>query len=66
MLKSNLKVIFAQKKIKATQVAEALNTSETVVSNWVNGRSTPTTKKLYELAHLLDVKVDDLFEYIKD
>lgn len=66
MLKSNLKVIFAQKNIKASEVAKALNTTEGVVSKWVTNKNTPTAKTLFELAHLLDVKVDDLYTYQKD
>lgn len=63
MLKSKLKVILAEKGIKNKELADKLGTSPTVVSNWVNGNSFPTTIKLFELAHKLDVKVDELYEY---
>lgn len=66
MLKSRLKIILAEKGLKNKELADLLGTSPTVISNWISGNSFPTTVKLFELAHELDVKVDDLYEYTPD
>lgn len=63
-LQCNLKTRFAISKIRSKQVAEALNVNVQTVSNWVNGRSYPTTETLFKLAKLLDCKVDDLYTLI--
>ncbi|AMA62652.1 helix-turn-helix family protein [Kurthia sp. 11kri321] len=66
MLKSRLKIILAEKGLKNKELADLLGTSPTVISNWINGTSYPTAVKLFELAHKLDVKVDDLYEYTEE
>ncbi|USK72472.1 helix-turn-helix domain-containing protein [Peribacillus asahii] len=37
--------------------------SANTISNWCTGKSHPTTKELWDLAELLKVKVDDLYEW---
>ena len=66
MLKSNLKVILAERDMKGKDLAKILGVSNVIVSKWVTNKSNPTTEKLYEMAYKLDVKVDDLYEYIPD
>lgn len=44
-------------------IAEKMGVSTQQVSNWRHGRSYPSTPNLYKLAHILDCKVDDLYEY---
>jgi putative transcriptional regulator len=43
-------------------IAKQLNVSQNQISNWINGRSSPTIEKAFKLAKLLDCKVDDLYE----
>ena len=66
MLKSNLKVILAERDMKGKDLAKILGVSNVIVSKWVTNKSNPTTEKLYEMAHKLGVKVDDLYEYVPD
>lgn len=66
MLKSKFKLVLAEKEIKGKELAEMMGVSPTVVSGWVSGRSFPTTTTLFTIAHKLNVKVDDLYEYVLD
>jgi putative transcriptional regulator len=43
-------------------VAEKMGVSPNQLSNWVTGKSYPTTEKLFKLAKVLQCKVDDLYE----
>lgn len=63
MLKSRIKIILAEKDLMAKDLAEQMNVTKFVVSNWLNNKSRPSAETLFELAHKLDVKVDDLYEY---
>lgn len=48
--------------IRQADIAEKLGVTSQQVSLWVRGRSYPRCETLFELAHLLGVKVDDLYE----
>lgn len=37
--------------------------SNNTLSNWCTGKTYPSVPQLYKLASLLNVKVDDLYEY---
>lgn len=63
MLKSRIKIILAEKDLMAKDLAEQMNVTKFVVSNWLNNKSRPSAETLFELAHKLNVKVDDLYEY---
>jgi putative transcriptional regulator len=43
-------------------IAEQLGISQRQMSKWINGESYPTVPKLFQLAELLQCKVDDLYE----
>ncbi|MCS1352425.1 helix-turn-helix transcriptional regulator [Mechercharimyces sp. CAU 1602] len=47
-------------------IAEKLEVSKQQVSLWVTGKSYPRCEKLFELAHLLQCKVDDLYEFTEE
>ncbi|SEN42313.1 helix-turn-helix transcriptional regulator [Lihuaxuella thermophila] len=79
-LKPNIELVIAKKKnegfkielngkkVKCSQthLAEKLNITKQQFSLWVNGRSFPRLEKAFELAHLLDVKVDELYTFIPE
>nr|WP_245921031.1 helix-turn-helix transcriptional regulator [Melghirimyces profundicolus] len=44
------------------EIAKKLEVSESQVSAWINGKTYPRAVKLFRLAKLLEVKVDDLYE----
>lgn len=43
-------------------IAKQLGITQNQMSNWITGRSFPTLEKAFQLADLLGVKVDDLYE----
>lgn len=43
-------------------LSRKLNVSEETLSRWANSKSYPSIHKLFELAELLECKVDDLYK----
>lgn len=64
-LKSNINYWIELRGYKKKWVAEQLEISPNVLSRWIKGHSMPSVNKLFELADLLDCKVDDLYERIE-
>ena len=60
-MKSQIKQIIVNKGLKQKDVAELIGVTSQQLSNWINGSSYPRLEKAFELAKLLDVKVDDLY-----
>lgn len=52
------------KKLKAVDIAAALGVSKPAVSQWLNGKVTPTHDNLRKLAAILDVPVGSLIEEV--
>lgn len=63
MIKPRLKIVLAEKKISQKELAEKLNVRPQQVSNWTRSNPNPRLNTLFKIASILDVKVDDLFEY---
>lgn len=55
-----------EKKVVQRKLAEELKVTPQQFSLWVSGESFPRANKLFKLAFLLGVKVDDLYDYIDD
>lgn len=51
---------------KKKYIAKELDISPTQLSNWIAGRSYPPIEKAFKLAELLQCKVDDLYEEMKE
>ena len=60
-MKCNIGKLIDDRGLKRKWVAEKVGVSDKQISNWVTGRSYPTAEKLFTLADLLGVKVDDLY-----
>ncbi len=43
-------------------LASKLNVTQETISRWVNDKGRPSVEKLFELAEILNCKVDDLYE----
>lgn len=65
-MKNNINVWIAKSEYKKKYVAKELKVSQTVLSRWINGHSKPSLINAFKLAHLLNCKVDDLYEYDPD
>lgn len=55
-----LKEIIKSKGMKQTFIAQKIGVSVVTVSNWVQGKSTPSEKHLKRLSELLQVSIKDL------
>lgn len=66
MMKSNIGEIIDRSKYKREEIMVHFNRSRNTISSWCTGKSFPTVKELFELARLLEVKVDDLYDVDDD
>lgn len=55
-----------QSGYKKRYIAQKIGVNENTLTNWIMGRSWPRLDKAAKLAHLLECKVDDLFELKSD
>lgn len=55
--------IIDESPYKRKYIQDYMKVSRNTLSNWVTGKSTPTARDLFKLAHLLGVKVDDFYEW---
>lgn len=63
----NLKLKDARKKknLKQSELAEKLNSTQQLISEYENGLRTPSLDRLIEIAQILDVTLDELVEFKK-
>ncbi|MBS4173461.1 helix-turn-helix transcriptional regulator [Bacillus sp. FJAT-49736] len=61
-MKSNIGKLIDESPYKREYLKRRYNKTATTISNWCTGRTFPTAPELFDLAHLLGVKVDDLYE----
>jgi transcriptional regulator with XRE-family HTH domain len=61
-LKSNIGWLIDKSDFNREYIKQRYNKSANTISNWCTGKSFPTTIELFDLAELLDCKVDDLYE----
>ena len=57
-----LKQFLADSKMNQTQLAELMGVSQPTVWEWLNGDSTPTTKRLIKLSQITGISIDDLLK----
>lgn len=60
-----LKEAREKKKIKQSEIASILNTTQQTISSYENGIRKPSLDRLVELAQILDVTLDELIEFKK-
>ena len=58
----NLKKILAEKGISQTELAKKSGTSDSLISNYINNKRTPTSKSLNHIATALGVTADELLK----
>lgn len=61
-VKSRIGKIIDESPYKREYIRKCFNKSRNTISNWCTGKSYPTVPELFDLAELLGVKVDDLYE----
>jgi transcriptional regulator with XRE-family HTH domain len=63
-VKSKIGKIIDESPYKREYIRKRFEKSRNTISNWCTGKSYPSVPELFELAALLGVKVDDLYEPI--
>ncbi|PKR82444.1 helix-turn-helix transcriptional regulator [Heyndrickxia camelliae] len=66
MLKSNIGPLIKQSKYKREYLQKVLGVSANTLSNWSTGKSIPSLEKAFQLAELLGVQVDDLYDKVEE
>ena len=59
---NRIKVVLVEKKKTQKWLAKQLNISSSQVNNYCQNLSQPTMKRLYQIAEIFEVKVNDLLE----
>ena len=62
---NRIKEVLEEKGIKQTWLAERLGKSYNMVNGYVQNRQQPRLEVLYQIAHILDVEIDQLLTKIK-
>ncbi|MEH6941543.1 helix-turn-helix transcriptional regulator [Bacillus sp. JJ722] len=63
-LKSNISKLINESKYKREYIRSYMGVSSlNTISNWCTGKSYPSIPDSFKLAKLLEVKVDDLYEW---
>ncbi|MEZ0117808.1 UNVERIFIED_ORG: transcriptional regulator with XRE-family HTH domain [Heyndrickxia coagulans] len=65
-LKSNIGWLIEKSDYNRTYLKERYGKTANTISNWCTGKSFPSAPELFDLAELLGVKVDDLYDKIDD
>lgn len=55
-----LREILKERKIRQKALAKLLGVDPTTVNDWLTGRKTPSANRLFEIADILAVPLDDL------
>jgi transcriptional regulator with XRE-family HTH domain len=66
LILNRLKFVLLEKNVKNKQLAQALDKTESTVSQWVNNYKQPSLETFYEIAQYLDVDLKDLFVSTKN
>lgn len=61
-IKSNIGWLIDKSEYKREDIQGIFNKSRNTVSNWCTGKTYPSAEELFNLAALLNCKVDDLYE----
>ncbi|MGL4606614.1 MAG: helix-turn-helix domain-containing protein [Eubacteriaceae bacterium] len=57
-----IKELRQRKKISQKKLAEIVGTNQSAISQWELGLTSPTADKLPLIAHVLECKIDDIYE----
>jgi putative transcriptional regulator len=65
MIKPRIGKLLRVSKYRREFIIQELDISKNTLSNWVAGNTYPTIDKAFQLADLLEVNVEELYERIK-
>ena len=66
MLQSKIGMLLRTSKYRREYIQKVLGVSANTLSNWCTGKTYPTIDKAFQLAKLLDVKLDDLYHFRRE
>jgi putative transcriptional regulator len=66
MFKSNIGKLLRISKYRREYILKELGISKNTLSNWCSGHTYPTIDKAYRLSELLEVDINELYEYKKE
>ena len=66
MISRNLKSLRKKNQYTQEEIAEKINVSRQSVAKWENGESNPDIESCIKLAHLCNVKLDDLVNHSEE
>lgn len=65
-LKSNIGELIDQSPYKREFFRKRYNKTPNTISNWCTGKSQPTATELFDLAFILGVTVDELYDFAEE
>jgi putative transcriptional regulator len=65
MIKPRIGQLLRVSKYRREFIIQELDISKNTLSNWIAGNTYPTIDKAFQLADLLEVNVEELYERIK-
>lgn len=65
-LKSNIGWLIDKSNYTRVDIKNHFNKSRNTISNWCTAKSYPSAPEMFELARMLNVKVDKLYEEIEE
>jgi transcriptional regulator with XRE-family HTH domain len=65
-LKSNIGWLIDKSDYTREELRQRYKKTANTISNWCTGKSFPSTMELFDLADLLNVKVDDLYGQVDE
>jgi putative transcriptional regulator len=65
MIKPHIGKLLRVSKYRREFIIQELDISKNTLSNWIAGNTYPTIDKAFQLADLLEVNVEELYERIK-
>ena len=60
LFSNNLRKLRIEKKLKQSELAEKLSTTQRKISYWESGKIEPDINSLWEIADFFDVSIDEL------
>ncbi|MCM3600614.1 helix-turn-helix domain-containing protein [Robertmurraya korlensis] len=63
MLVSKIKAYIELSTLTREEIRKEMGVGTNTISSWCSGKSRPSVEDLFKLARLLNVKVDELYEW---
>lgn len=65
-VKSNIGKLIDESPYKREYIRQHFNKSRNTISSWCTGKNYPSVPELFELARMLNVRVDQMYDLIQN